>query len=553
MSGHCSALRGPADGHGQRRVDRSAGGAAGPGVPGRGRLGRGSAGAAATGGAPAAGPPICQASGCETTAMGRNRTCQSCARRLATSGLSGDQTRAAPCSRLPGPRPGRLPGGRLRSGVDLGCRRFVPSTRDQRQPTGLTVEQFRTGGCADPLPAHPRCSVASCPRQRRNPDSRYCEPHQLRLRAARRADPGFDEARWRSDGSADRSRRADQSAWPAACWWSPRCCSGCSSAAASTGSAPRKATCGPSLMTCGASRSGAWPTTWLRRRPAWRSRAWSTAWPAMPAGRWSPPRPRSWATSGTWPCSATRAPCRSPAISQPWLREAAKRWAAEDLPRRRVRAGRRTSVGLSVRHHIGALARLSESLRMRPDRGQVPAALGRADMEAFLHRLAFLESTGQISTDARIRACREVRAVLTRIRAAGLTRPGRRRRRASARTSPSASADIPDEPEPAETGRDLPAEIMRQICGHLDDLTSPVMRTAIELAIDTGRRPEEICDLAFDCLARDDDGFAGARLRQPQGQPARPAAADQRAHRHRHHQPAATGTRPLPRTPRSAS
>lgn len=46
-------------------------------------------------------------------------------------------------------------------------------------------------------------------------------------------------------------------------------------------------------------------------------------------------------------------------ISQTWLRAAAKRWAADDLPKRRVRAGRRTS---TVRHHAGALARLWESL-----------------------------------------------------------------------------------------------------------------------------------------------------------------------------------------------
>jgi hypothetical protein len=32
------------------------------------------------------------------------------------------------------------------------------------------------------------------------------------------------------------------------------------------------------------------------------------------------------------------------------------------------------------------------------------------------------------------------------------------------------------------------------------------MRTATELAIDTGRRPEEIAALGYDCLARDDDG-----------------------------------------------
>jgi hypothetical protein len=47
---------------------------------------------------------------------------------------------------------------------------------------------------------------------------------------------------------------------------------------------------------------------------------------------------------------------------------------------------------------------------------------------------------------------------------------------------------------------------MRQICAHLDALPSPQMRTGIELAIDTGRRPKEIATLAFDCLARDGDG-----------------------------------------------
>jgi integrase len=194
-------------------------------------------------------------------------------------------------------------------------------------------------------------------------------------------------------------------------------------------------------------------------------------------------------------------------ITQDWLRQIAKRWAADDLPRRRVRPGRRTSAGLSVRHHVGALARLSQSLRMRPDRGDRSAQLGRADMEAFLHRLTYLESTGQISRDARTRTVREVRAVLARARAMGLTRPG----------GPAAGlgedftlgrTDIPADPAPAEPHRDLPTEIMRQICAHLDELTCPQMRAAIELAIDTGRRPEEICDLDYDCLARDSDGLA---------------------------------------------
>jgi len=141
---------------------------------------------------------------------------------------------------------------------------------------------------------------------------------------------------------------------------------------------------------------------------------------------------------------------------------------------------------------------------MREDGGQVPAALGRGDIEGFLNRLAYLASTGAISTDARIRAAREVRHVLAASRAGGLTRPG----------APAeglgqdfliTTADIPDKPEAAKAGRDLPPEIMRQVCAHLDELASAPMRAAIELAIDTGRRPEEICDLPFDCLAREPD------------------------------------------------
>jgi hypothetical protein len=48
---------------------------------------------------------------------------------------------------------------------------------------------------------------------------------------------------------------------------------------------------------------------------------------------------------------------------------------------------------------------------------------------------------------------------------------------------------------------------MSQLCSHLGAISSPEMRCGVELAIDTGRRPGEICDLAFDCWARDDDGL----------------------------------------------
>ena len=158
---------------------------------------------------------------------------------------------------------------------------------------------------------------------------------------------------------------------------------------------------------------------------------------------------------------------------------------------------------------------------MRADRGEHPAALGRADMEAFLHRLAYLESVGQISDDARIRACREVRHVLTRIRAMGLTRPGGLAA-GLGEDFAIGRADVPAEPEPAEPNRDLPPEIMRQLCAHLDaaDLTSRCA-PRVELAIDTGRRPEEICDPGLRLPDPRRRRAARARLRQPQGQPAR--------------------------------
>jgi integrase len=191
-------------------------------------------------------------------------------------------------------------------------------------------------------------------------------------------------------------------------------------------------------------------------------------------------------------------------ISQGWLREAAKRWAADDLPQRR---GKNTAG--PVRHYLVSLAALSESLRAtRCDRGDHPAVLGRGDIEAFLRRLAFLAAEGRVSTDARTRICREVRHLLARLRALGLTRPG----------GPAAglgddftlaAGDIPTKPEDPEPNRDLPTEILRQLCEQLPILERSIscreICLAVEMIIDTGRRPDEICALRWDCLEYDED------------------------------------------------
>jgi hypothetical protein len=76
---------------------------------------------------------------------------------------------------------------------------------------------------------------------------------------------------------------------------------------------------------------------------------------------------------------------------------------------------------------------------------------------------------------------------------------------------------------------------MQPLCAHLDELTSPEMRAAVELAIDIGRRLEEICELDFDCLSRDDDGmpvpiYDNHKANRP-GTPPADQRADRRCHR----------------------
>ena len=135
----------------------------------------------------------------------------------------------------------------------------------------------------------------------------------------------------------------------------------------------------------------------------------------------------------------------------------------------------------------------------------MPAALGRADIECFLNRLGYLESAGTISRYHRNVICRGARAVLAGIRALGLTRPGQ----AAAGLAGDFAlgpGDIPAEPERGEPGRDLPPEIMTVLCASLDTLRPAEVKAAIQIAIDTGRRPEDILGLPLDCLARDADG-----------------------------------------------
>ncbi|MFE2159099.1 hypothetical protein ACFW9M_14960 [Streptomyces lydicus] len=191
-------------------------------------------------------------------------------------------------------------------------------------------------------------------------------------------------------------------------------------------------------------------------------------------------------------------------ISQPWLRKATQDWAIDDIPRRRGNNPKGP-----VQRQINAIGLLSESLRLnRADRGADRRQLSRDDIVLFLNRLRFLHEQGEISAHHRIADARDARRLLNRMRTLGLTQPGQ-----PLDGLPDSfglrEEDIPEDAEDDEAGRDLPPEVMRQLCANLDTLDpseSQHGRTTVEVVIDTGRRPSEICHLPWDCLERDGDG-----------------------------------------------
>jgi integrase len=203
-------------------------------------------------------------------------------------------------------------------------------------------------------------------------------------------------------------------------------------------------------------------------------------------------------------------------IGQSWLREAAKGWAAEDLPQHR---GRQASA--AARMMLISLGEFSQSLHLgRADHGHDPAVLGRADIVAFTNRLAYKQRTGQFSANKRVTICRDVRRFLGDIRPLGLTRPG----------APAAGLgenvalwrqDVPDEEADEGPGRALPPSVLAAIVAHLDLLeqrSNREVRRITEVLIDTGRRPDEICQLAWDCLDRDGDGKPVLRYTETKNQ-----------------------------------
>lgn len=377
--------------------------------------------------------------------------------------------------------------------------------RLQRQVLRVPFEAFLAHPLARPLPSCGPCLVPACARDRAGTSGSYCDAHQQRFRAAVRAVPGLDEAAWRAAQPAI-AQYGQVSLHGLPPLVTAQLLAGLqrrTRSGARTNEKALRSVCDKlrlhDVTTIVPASGGAFPPGLDRNA---RTLLGSLARHAGMALL----DPETEKAKDVWDLVAFGRPGGTlpfTGISQPWLREAAKRWAAEELPRRRGRG-----LGGSLRSCVHSLARLSEVLRLREDGGQVAAALSRADIEALLSRLAYQHSTGTLTRPSRVMTCRHLKLFLSRIRAMGLTRPG-----GPAAGLPDdfavSTSDIPYLPDRAEPSRDLPPEVMRQLCDQLPALESRhgvSIRTIVELVIDTGRRPDEICTLAWDCLARDGDG-----------------------------------------------
>jgi integrase len=447
------------------------------------------------------GRQVCRAGGCAGTVHNDcPGVCYRCFSRLKRLGMSADDiaaVRRLPAAPVPAPECA-VPGCRCRPTVRSAvmCEPHAQQFRGRRTPVPL--EQFLTDRRVHPLPPLPACLAGACTRAA-DGAAGYCNTHYQRWRVAQRGTEQVDEPWWRAtEPGVAEPGQVNLRALPVLvvvemlAGLQTRLRAGLRMTDVvlrAVGDTVRRhqavsiRDCDPGLV------------------PGKRARSVLRAF-ARDARR-ALADPGSEQSKDTWDLAVFGHPgtLSFTTITQPWLGAAAKRWAAEQLPRHRGSGAAR------VQAKINSAGMLSQHLQARPDHGVDPAALGRADLESFLSRLAYLEADGRISRYRRNMICRDVRAVLAGIRALGLTHPGRVAAGLAGDVTVE-RADIPADPERGEPGRDLPPEIMAALCASLHALQPAEVRVATQIGIDTGRRPEDILSLPLDCLARDKDGGA---------------------------------------------
>jgi hypothetical protein len=350
---------------------------------------------------------VCRAGGCATTAhAGLGGVCHRCFTRLTGQGLTAEQIAGSP--QLP-PLPTRVTRcavrGCLREPTVTRAILCEPHARQFRLRAGKpAIGQFLADPRVRPLPPFSPCAVAACTRVADSARG-YCNTHYQRWRTATRTGPDLDAGQWQlSEPAVAEGGQVSLRGLPPlvvvqvlfGAWQRTR-------GGAKITDIDLRAAC----RALGRQQVTSIEECDVGHVPGKPVRSLLNAF--VRHVRQALADPASEQAKDTWDLAIFGHPgwLSFTGIAQPWLRQAAKRWAAEELPRHR---GRGAS---TVRQKINALGRLSESLRSRPDHGDLPAALGRADIENFLARLGYLESAGTISRYHRNVICRGARAILT--------------------------------------------------------------------------------------------------------------------------------------------
>src|SRR5258708_4314492 len=404
-------------------------------------------------GHPLLGRVVCRTGGCDATAHGTRAggLCWRCFARLTRAGMSAGEITSSPelpplRDRPPGCAvPGCLrmsPGGRQGQRTGL-CQ--AHSRRFRRVP-GMTMERFLADPRVRPLPALGPCNVAACAR-RAESEHGYCPTHYVRWRQAVTTCPGADQRHWQlTQPAVSEGGRVSLRGLP------PLVVTEVLFGVRQRIRDGAKITDVNLRAVCDALRrqqAGSIGACAPERVPGKPARNLLAAMARQGRRALADPGSEQAGDTGDLGILGQAGRLSFTGLTQPGLREAAKSWARAELPRHR-------GAGASnVQSKVNGLARLSESLRSRGDRGLAPAALGRPDIENFLSRLGYLESAGTISRYHRNVICRGVRAALAGIAAWAWPGPASPPPGWPA-TSRSGSATSPPSPHPGNPGGTSP-------------------------------------------------------------------------------------------------
>jgi hypothetical protein len=326
------------------------------------------------------GRTLCRVGGCTATARGDETggVCWRCFTRLGAEGLDGPQIACSP--ELP-----PLPASPAGCSVP-GCQRMSPAPRSTlcephrrrfRRTPGMSLREFLADPWVRALPPLGPCQVAACSRRAEGGHG-YCPTHYVRWRTAAATAPDTDQRHWELTQSA-----VPQGGQVSLRGLPPRVVVEVLFGTQQRVRGGAKITDVTLRAVCDTLRREQAPGIEGCRDqcvPGKPARALLAALASHVRRALTDPGREQAGDSWDLAVFGHRGRLSFTAISQPWLAQAAKTWAGQELPRHRGGGAN------NVREKVNALARLSESLRARDDHGHIPERLGRGDVEAFLGR-----------------------------------------------------------------------------------------------------------------------------------------------------------------------